>query len=155
MDPTVATAIVLVKATDNRGCSFGSLVAVYALTKEARREMALLGFHGEAHRLSLALFGGLVGAAAELAVPSPAPRLDSKTFPLVTAAQRINSRHCSTNTILTTSPSRKSFHSKALMSPPSAFFGPIVPPISTGSWLDLAFGTWLCVRRWTTISSCR
>lgn len=63
-------------------CSFGSLVAVYALTKEARREMALLGFHGEAHRLSLALFGGLVGAAAELAVPSPAPRLDSKTFPL-------------------------------------------------------------------------
>eukprot|EP01050_Picozoa_sp_SAG11_P029070 SAG11_NODE_8031_length_1067_cov_1.092975_2_plen_179_part_01 len=63
-------------------CSFGSLVAVYALTKEARREMALLGFHGEGHRLALALFGGAVGAAAELAVPSPPPQLDSKAFPL-------------------------------------------------------------------------
>ena len=55
-------------------CAFGSLVAVYALTKEARRELALLGFHGEGHRLALALYGGVVGAAAELAVPSPVRR---------------------------------------------------------------------------------
>jgi hypothetical protein len=27
-------------------CSFGSLVAVYAITKESRREMAMIGFHG-------------------------------------------------------------------------------------------------------------
>lgn len=36
----------------------------------------------QGHRLALALYGGAVGAAAELAVPSPAPRLDSKKFPL-------------------------------------------------------------------------
>jgi hypothetical protein len=30
--------------------------------------MAILGFHGEKHRMALALFGGSVGAAAELAM---------------------------------------------------------------------------------------
>ena len=46
-----------------------------AVTKEARREMAILGFHSERHRLALALFGGSIGAAAELAVPTPPPQV--------------------------------------------------------------------------------
>ena len=62
--------------------SFGALIAVYALTKESRREMAILGFHGEKHRMALALFGGSVGAAAELAVPTPPPQINSARFPL-------------------------------------------------------------------------
>ena len=56
-------------------CMLSSLVAVWTVTKESRREMAILGFHGEKHRMALALFGGSVGAAAELAVPTPPPQV--------------------------------------------------------------------------------
>ena len=51
------------------------MVDASVVTKEARREMAILGFHSEKHRLALALFGGSIGAAAELAVPSPPPQV--------------------------------------------------------------------------------
>jgi hypothetical protein len=49
----------------------------HTVTREARREMAILGFHSERHRLAMALFGGCVGAAAELAVPTPPPQVSS------------------------------------------------------------------------------
>ena len=40
------------------------LALALAVTKEARREMAILGFHSEKHRMALALFGGSVGAVS-------------------------------------------------------------------------------------------
>lgn len=43
--------------------------------------MAILGFHGEKHRMALALFGGSVGAAAELAVPTPPPQVSQSLAP--------------------------------------------------------------------------
>eukprot|EP01045_Picozoa_sp_COSAG04_P024294 COSAG04_NODE_3012_length_3281_cov_1.938089_6_plen_50_part_01 len=49
--------------------------------------MAILGFHGEKHRMALALFGGLVGAAAELGVPSPPPQVPPPPPPPPPAAR--------------------------------------------------------------------
>ena len=36
--------------------------------------MAFLGMHSHTARITMALFAGMIGAAAELAVPSPPPK---------------------------------------------------------------------------------
>ena len=50
--------------------------------------MAILGFPSESHRIALALFGAAIGAAAELAVPSPAPQVRSQLAVLQLQVER-------------------------------------------------------------------